>query len=300
VRKQTCKSCAGNGYLLIREGQFAKARICESCSVPCSECDGDGIVSWKDERGYKYAGQCNCTMLKKRIMLFNGAMIPAQFASVTLEDFQVTHHTQEEARTYSQKFVDCYPMENRGLMFLGPVGVGKTHLAAGIVKKLTLEKGYSCKFIDFFHLLSDIKEGYSERKSEKEIIEPFISAPILIIDELGKGRNNEWEANILDQIISKRYNNANALTTIATTNYTTRSESTLRRTRTKVKVDPLISTKKKIFEEELLQETLQERVGVRIFSRLAEMCKMIEMEGKDFRTLKYKKDDKYCQNPQHK
>jgi DNA replication protein DnaC len=182
-------------------------------------------------------------------------------------------------------------MEKRGLVFMGPVGVGKTHLAAGIAKKITLEKGYSCKFVGFFHLLSDIKEGYSDRKSEKEIIEPFAKAPVLVIDELGKGRNNEWEANILDQIISKRYNNSNELTTIITTNYTTRSESTLRHTRTRMKIDPLISTKKKIFEEELLQETLQERVGDRIFSRLVEMCKMIEMEGKDFRALKYREDD---------
>jgi len=292
VKKRVCKDCKGKGYLLFYRGQFAVAKKCEKCSVVCEKCNGDGVVFKKGERGYSYASKCDCAMLEKRILLFNNAMIPAQFVSVTLEDFLITHHTQEEARTNSQRFVDSYPVEKRGLVFMGPVGVGKTHLAVGIIKKLTLEKGYSCKFVDFFHLLSDIKEGYSERKSEKKIIEPFIKAPVLIIDELGKGRNSEWEANILDQIISKRYNNSDELTTIFTTNFTTRGESTLKYTRTKTKVEnPLISTKKKVFEEEILRETLQDRVGDRIFSRLTEICKMIEMEGKDFRTLKYGEDE---------
>jgi len=289
---KVCKDCNGHRYLISRKGPFAKATKCETCSVACKECGGDGIIFREGKSGYTYADQCSCTMLGRRVMLFNGAMIPAQFASVSLEDFHITHHTQEEARTNSQKFVDSYPVEKRGLIFMGPVGIGKTHLAAGITKKLTLEKGYCCRFIDFFRLLSDIKEGYSERRSEKAIIEPFIKAPVLVIDELGKGRNNEWEANILDQIISKRYNNSNELTTIITTNYTTRNESTLSHTRTKMKIDPLISTKKKIFKEELSLETLQERVGHRIFSRLLEMCKMIEMDGNDFRALKHREDEK--------
>jgi len=173
---------------------------------------------------------------------------------------------------------------------MGPVGVGKTHLAVGIIKKLTLEKGVSCKFVDFFHLLADIKEGYSGGKSDKEIIEPFVKAPVLVVDELGKGRNNEWESNILDQIISSRYNNSNELVTIITTNYTTRRDSTLSVTRTRATKNLLVSTKDKNYEKEVLQETLQERVGERIFSRLVELCRIIEIEGKDFRGLKYSED----------
>jgi DNA replication protein DnaC len=291
LEKGICEKCKGKGFLVFSKGNFTTAKICKKCYVACDKCGGDGIIYSKSERGYTYADKCECTMFERRIMLFNMAMIPAQFSSATLEDFQITHHTQEEARTNSQKFVDSYPFKKRGLMFMGPVGIGKTHLAVGIIKKLTLEKGYRCKFVDFFHILSSIKEGYSERKSEKKIIEPFVKVPVLVIDELGKGRNNEWEANILDQIISRRYVNTNELTTIITTNYTTRSESTLSCTRTKMNINRLVSTKEKTYEEEILRETLQDRVGDRIFSRLAEMCNMIEMGGKDFRMWKHKEDE---------
>ena len=289
--KRVCDNCKGNKYLITQEKGFAKARICERCSTVCDKCGGDGIIFKKGETNYTYANKCYCTMLENRVMLFNDALIPSQFALVTLEGFQISHHSQEEARTNSQNFVDSYPIQKRGLLFMGPAGVGKTHLAVGIIKKLTLEKGCRCKFVDFFHLLADLKEGYSGGKSDKEIIEPFVKAPVLVVDELGKGKNSEWEYNILDQIISKRYNNSNELITLITTNYTTRSESTLSYTRTKIKKNPLISTKEKIFEEEVLQETLQNRVGDRIFSRLTEICKMIEMEGKDFRRLKYSEDE---------
>ncbi|MFH2012634.1 MAG: ATP-binding protein [Pseudomonadota bacterium] len=291
--KRVCNKCKDKKYVIFREGEFAKARICEICNPFCDKCGGDGVIFERGENNYTYASKCDCTMLENRIMLFNKAMIPSQFASVTLDDdtFIPRHHSQEEARTNSRKLVDSYPAQERGLLFMGPAGVGKTHLAVGIIKKLTLEKGFSCKFVDVFHLLADIKQGYSEGRSDKEIIEPFVKAPVLVIDELGKGRNNEWESNILDQIISKRYNNSSDLITIVTTNYTTRSESTLSHTRTKVKKNPLISTKEKIFEEEVLHETLQNRIGERIFSRLAEICKMIEMEGEDFRALKHKEDD---------
>lgn len=290
--KRVCDNCKGKKYVIFQKGKFARAIICERCHSVCDKCGGDGVIFKKGETNYTYANKCDCTMLQNRIMLFNEAKIPAQFASVTLdgEGFQITDYTQEEARTNSQKFVDSYPMQERGLLFMGQVGVGKTHLAVGIIKKLTLEKGFSCKFVDFFHLLADIKEGYSGGKSDKEIIEPFVKAPVLVIDELGKGRNNEWESNILDQIISNRYNNSNELVTIITTNYTTRRESTLSVTRTRATKNLLVSTKDKNYEKEVLQETLQERVGERIFSRLVEMCKMIEMKGKD-RRLKYSEDE---------
>ena len=41
--------------------------------------------------------------------------------------------------------------------------------------------------------------------------------PVLILDELGKGKNSEWEMNIIDKIIHQRYNAKKK--TIFTTNY---------------------------------------------------------------------------------
>ena len=114
--------------------------------------------------------------------------------------------------------------------------------------------------------------------SEQTLIQPYVQSKILVIDELAKGRNTEWELTILDQVISNRYNTDNKIT-LFTTNFT----------ENKVKTeDPKIDTIKNGFSDMFTQETLQDRVGPRIFSRLMETCEFLKLEGQDYR-LSYKK-----------
>ena len=101
-------------------------------------------------------------------------------------------------------------------MFTGGPGTGKTHLAIATVKALILDMGVYCKFVDFFQLLADIRHGYSQDVSEQTLIQPYIQSEVLVIDELAKGRNTEWELTILDQVISNRYNTANKITLFTT------------------------------------------------------------------------------------
>ena len=151
---------------------------------------------------------------------------------------------------------------------MGGPGLGKTHLVVSILKQLILEEGVDGKFVDFFQLLSDIRHGYSNDQSEMSLIEPYLKSRVLIIDELAKGRNNEWEQTILDQFISSRYNAADKIT-LFTTNYNDKSSATSD-----------INEGVKLFH----QPNLTEKVGERIFSRLTQMCDFIKMEGDDYRT----------------
>ena len=151
---------------------------------------------------------------------------------------------------------------------MGGSGLGKTHLVVSILKQLILEEGVDGKFVDFFQLLSDIRHGYSHDQSEMSLIEPYLKSRVLVIDELAKGRNNEWEQTILDQFISSRYNAADKIT-LFTTNYTDQET---------VPFD--INDRTTSF----CKQSLQEKVGERIFSRLTQMCDFIKMEGDDYRT----------------
>ena len=45
----------------------------------------------------------------------------------------------------------------------------------------------------------------------------LVDAPVLIIDELGKGLATDWQTAILDELLSKRYNRS--VTTLFSTNY---------------------------------------------------------------------------------
>ncbi|MGH7890521.1 MAG: ATP-binding protein, partial [Thermodesulfobacteriota bacterium] len=149
---------------------------------------------------------------------------------------------------------------------MGKAGLGKTHLAIGAISEVTLERGIKCLFKDFFYLLSELKEAYSQGNPENEVLLPLIETEVLVIDELGKAKSSDWELNILDQLISKRYN-AQKITLI-TTNYVSEDYAT------------------KTAGEN--QEILEKRVSDRIASRLYEMCEFIYLEGKDHRKLRKK------------
>ena len=163
---------------------------------------------------------------------------------------------------------------SQGLIFMGEPGLGKTHLAVSIIKELILKHGVECKFVDFFELLRDIRHGYGEDISEGEFINPYVGVKVLVIDELAKGRNTDWELTILDHFISTRYNDDDKVT-IVTTNF-------------KDKLDNETGQedyKKGGLSSASARYNLEEKIGPRIFSRLLEMCKKVHLQGKDFRKV---------------
>jgi DNA replication protein DnaC len=183
---------------------------------------------------------------------------------VGLQNKKALSRSQDFLKDFNQTLQET----QRGLLFTGGPGLGKTHLVVSILKKLILEEGVDGKFVDFFQLLSDIRHGYSQDKSEMSLIEPYLKSKILVIDELAKGRNNEWEQTILDQFISSRYNAADKIT-LFTTNYPDT-------TKTLSDINSLTHS--------LQKQSLEEKVGDRVFSRLTQMCDLIKMEGDDYRT----------------
>jgi DNA replication protein DnaC len=153
--------------------------------------------------------------------------------------------------------VDEYPAVDRGLLLMGTVGVGKTHLATAILRGL-VERGVSCLFYEFGALLKEIQNSFNpvSQISELKVLAPVYEAEVLVLDELGASKPTDWVRDTMMQIIGTRYNNRKL--TIFTTNY-----SDTRR-------NPQ-------------EETLEDRIGVRLRSRLYEMCKTVIVEGEDYR-----------------
>jgi len=220
--------------------------------------------------GVPVASPCECTRLDLRIRLYNLAGIPAKFANIWIEDLDDSHRSQRELKYTLLKHRDDYVPSAPGFLLWGDPGIGKTHLLCGLVGYLTIERGISCQFIDIMRLMMDLKRAYSEGKWDSEVITPLLETDVLGIDELGKGRNSDFELAILDQLISSRYN---AMKTIhCTSNY------------------PLTVGRK---PEELvyaegaggmrIAQTLKDRVGERIHSRLNEMCRFFHLQGEDHR-----------------
>lgn len=264
-----CDDCHWSGFVVKNKGNFAAASLC-SCVLECPECAGVGNVLLTNEKGYSYVSPCpSCGVVRRNVRLYNTAGIPAKYSHVLQVDAglvptHINRHLQMALKYAKEEFVKKYPTK-KGFLLMGPSGLGKTHLAVGTISELTLYHGVRCMFKDFFYLLSELKQAYSEGTPENEVILPLIETEVLVIDELGKGRSNEWELNILDQLISKRYNASRM--TLITTNYVTREIAKATGNS---------------------DEILEVRVGERIASRLFEMCELIHLEGRDYRREKKK------------
>jgi DNA replication protein DnaC len=193
------------------------------------------------------------------------ASIPARYEHCTLDNFNSSYDGADvslvAAHIRARGFANNYPLEPRGLLLVGSIGAGKTHLAVGALKAVIADRAAQGLFCDYRELLRLIQNSYNPKVSttELEILDPVMKAEVLVLDDLGAIRPTEWVWDTVSIVLNSRYNSKR--TTIITTNYA-----------------PLAPGGGGIREE-----TLGDRIGERMRSRLMEMCHMVEMSGKDFR-----------------
>ncbi len=240
-------------------------------SAQCPICDDTG---WKPvgEGKHRRVVRCACRRRTHAERLLESARIPKRYEHCLLENFDSSlHPSLGKARILAEGFIDKYPLEQRGLLFFGPCGVGKTHLAVAIIRELVLRKSVQCLFYDYRELLKEIRNSYnpSVAATEMDILRPVLQAPVLLLDELGAEHPTDWVWDTVSHILNTRYNEK--LTTIFTTNYpngpSAGSEDSPRHAA----------------QLAAREETLGDRITDRMRSRLHEMCYIVRLEGSDYR-----------------
>ena len=168
--------------------------------------------------------RCQCRVRGRAERLLAAARIPARYEHCELANFKYDPEDKAQksigaAAFLAGRFVEEYPTDKTGLLFVGSVGVGKTHLSIGILKALIREKGIHCLFCDYRELLKSIQNSYnsSVQATEMGILRPVFDAEVLVLDELGAVRTTEWVFDTVNYILNSRYNDNR--TTIITTNY---------------------------------------------------------------------------------
>jgi len=234
----------------------------------CGKCQGTGWLL-EDAGGSQVAKRCICFGDRIKQALIDQANIPRRYLNCTLDNFEVHNDSHRDALKISRQFLKNYPAQDVGLVFIGPCGVGKTHLAVAIIQELVRTKDAACIFYDFRDLIREIQNTFTPESvlSESDVLAPVFSSDVLVLDELGAKRPTAWVEETVFTIINYRYNHKKM--TLFTTNYPDTEESEDKRDSFYKKGD----------------ESLIDRIGVRLRSRIYEMCKVVEMWGDDYRKM---------------
>jgi DNA replication protein DnaC len=170
------------------------------------------------------------------------SVIPAKYRGVSFDRPPVTRIDEKVVRAV-RAFADDLDDNldrGRGLWFVGSSGTGKTSLAM-LVSKLALEAGRTVAIYSMPRLLARIRRTFDADPGEQsylELFERLSSVDLLHLDDLGAENRTEWVLEQLYSLVNERYESERSL--IATTN---------------------------IDEREL-----EEQLGIRVLSRLVEMC----------------------------
>lgn len=179
--------------------------------------------------------------------------IPKRFRGKTFENYEERSENRIAYRK-ARNFAENFPDVDKGLLLVGPVGTGKTHLAAAISNKL-ISRLYSVYFGNTTDIMSFIKSTYSKdaEVTELEAVKLMTEkVDLLVIDDLGKENETANTIAVLYQIINRLYENEKPV--IITTNYNS------------------IDLAKKLGER-----------GEAIVSRITGMCEPVILTGEDWR-----------------
>jgi DNA replication protein DnaC len=246
---------------------------------PCPICNDLGLRPVLREDGVRLMQPCDCRVRRRSEKYLAQANIPRRYQDCLLDNYETkfpsAHRSLGAAHLRAKKFVESYPLETggTGLLLTGSIGVGKTHLAVGILHDLVTERGATGLFVDYRDLLKQVQHSYnpSVAATEMQILAPVFEAEVLVLDELGASKPTDWVWDTVAHILNTRYNDRR--TTIITTNY--------------ANAGPLGSVLElgsgSAARAAAREETLGDRIGERMRSRLQEMCVVVEMQGVDFR-----------------
>ena len=264
------------------------SRLMKVSAEVCPVCDGTG---WKtvyaEKNGEPGAGgrekdrrvtRCDCQLQARSENMLAAARIPPRYEHCELAEFdphyQGAHPALERALLQARGYVNNYsPADNAGLLLIGPIGVGKTHLAVGILKEL-LRKSAACLFYDYRELLKEIQNSYNAtvKTTELDVLRPVFETEVLVLDELGAVKPTEWVWDTVSLILNTRYNDNR--TTIITTNFEDQPGP---------EANAASGTEFGRAQRAMRRETLGDRIGERMRSRLHEMCRTVQLDGLDFR-----------------
>src|ERR1700728_3686788 len=278
MARADCPICQGSGWKVVE-------RTTEGARAVASDRRGASTGAPKTV----WAIPCDCTTDDRAGRTLGRARVPERYRHCDFESYEADNEIENvsreqqaawnrslaQAKLVVQKFAAEFPVGNEhGLLLMGPCGVGKTHLAVAALKEIG-RRGQSGLFYDYRERLKEFQDSYNpeNQATEMPVPEPVLQAEILVLDDVGSSKPSLWALETVGHVLNTRYNEKRV--TLLTTNFLD-SDSV-------GPTGPSAVSRVAGMRAPSVDDSLTERVGKRIRSRLYEMCRTVEIFGPDYR-----------------
>jgi len=195
---------------MYRENPHMKASPDEFCPT----CQKKGIYHW---HGQDYP--CNCVAQLQLYKHYLAAGIGPTYQRLDWEDYKGPQANVDALTKYFNNH-ESYIIQGIGLLFTGPVGVGKTMLANLMLKQF-VRSGYTCFATTFAHTIEMFTAGWRSWEDKRYFQDKFMGSEVLLLDDLGRELRSttKLSESTFDSILRARTQHSKP--TFITTNMTT-------------------------------------------------------------------------------
>lgn len=177
----------------------------------CLRCRDKGFLSRIDGDGYEIFYQCECSVASRARDMIKRSGISPELQQKTFGNFNTKGNEQlsnakAKAAKYAEDFIRIEHDRRNSMLLCGQVGAGKTHLGMAVCGSL-MDSGVAVIYMAYRNAVTKIKQSVIDEEAYSREMSQYMSARVLYVDDLLKGKLTEADINIMYEIVNYRYMN---------------------------------------------------------------------------------------------